>query len=132
MAPLGCFHSKSFSTSISPWIVTLDALRSSVADPPPSNQTDIDPFLICDAKDHGLFDLDFSAKVSRKEPLCFTQTATKDSQGKGAAAVEIAQSYLKHTYWTPYQMVAYNSLSGCGLNTDDLMATGTHFSPVSL
>ena len=66
MAPLGVFHSKSFQTSISPWIITMDALKSSPANPPPSNKTDIDPLLFCDEKDHGLFDLDFAAKVSRK------------------------------------------------------------------
>jgi fumarylacetoacetase len=77
MAPLGVFHSKSFQTSISPWIVTLDALKGSPAGPPQSNETDIESLLKCDAQDHGVFDLDFSAKVSRKQNnrtlfVCFT------------------------------------------------------------
>lgn len=72
MAPLGVFHSKSFQTSISPWVITLDALRGSHAGPPASNSTEIESLLICDAADHGLFDLDFSAKVSREktQPPC--------------------------------------------------------------
>lgn len=67
MAPLGVFHSKSFQTSISSWIVTLDALKESPAGPPQSNETDIESLLKCDTQDHGVFDLAFSAKVSRKQ-----------------------------------------------------------------
>lgn len=67
MAPLGVFHSKSFQTSISPWIITLDALKGSPAGPPQSHETDIELLLKCDTQDHGIFDLDFSAKVSRKQ-----------------------------------------------------------------
>lgn len=65
MTPLGVFNSKSFSTAISPWVITLDALLGSTADPPPSNKTDISPFLICDDEDHGIFDITFTANVSR-------------------------------------------------------------------
>lgn len=66
MAPLGVFHSKSFQTSISPWIVTLDALQGCRAGPPQSNDTGIEPLLVCDPHDNGVFDMDFSAKVSRE------------------------------------------------------------------
>jgi len=66
MAPLGVFHSKSFQTSIPPWIVTLDALRGSSAKPPGSNEKDIEALLVCDERDHGVFDLELSASVSSK------------------------------------------------------------------
>ncbi|KEF55920.1 uncharacterized protein A1O9_07500 [Exophiala aquamarina CBS 119918] len=115
MAPLGVFHSKSFQTSISPWIITLDALRGSSAGPPKSNQTKIESLLVCDDQDHGVFDLELSAKVSRG----------------GAAAVTICESNAKHAYWSPYQMLAYHSLSGVGVSTGDLLGTGTHSSPIS-
>lgn len=69
MTPLGVFNSKSFSTTITPWIITLDALRSSPTSPPPSNDADVSSFLVCDGKDHGLFDIDFTAKVSRKHSV---------------------------------------------------------------
>lgn len=66
MPPLGPFHGKGFMTTISPWVITLDALRSSLSRPPPSNLTNIDPMLVCNEGDHGLFDISLSATVSRK------------------------------------------------------------------
>lgn len=54
------------------------------------------------------------------------------SLGNGGADVVIAQSNLKHAYWSPYQMLAYHSLSGSGIETGDLLGTGTHSDPVSL
>lgn len=70
MNPFGPFHSKSFLTSISPWVVTLDALRGSPTGPPPTHTSKISPTLNLDQKDHGLFDVDLSARVSRKIPKC--------------------------------------------------------------
>lgn len=65
MAPLGVFHSKSFLTSVSPWIVTPEALQSAASSPPPSNTTKIHSMLVCDKENPGLFDIGLSAKVSR-------------------------------------------------------------------
>ena len=70
MPPLGPFHSKGFITTISPWIVTLDALRYSMHQPPPSNSTDIHPMLVADDSNHGVYDIQFSAKITRKTYLC--------------------------------------------------------------
>lgn len=64
MVPLGVFNSKSFMTSISPWIVTLDALRGCQSDPPPSNKTSIHKMLLCDEQFHGLFDIKLSATIA--------------------------------------------------------------------
>ncbi|KIV92636.1 fumarylacetoacetase [Exophiala mesophila] len=113
MAPLGVFHSKSFSTSISPWVVTLDALQACVAPPPPSNLTEIHPMLRCDDKNTGMFDVDLPATVSRN----------------GGLGVEITRSNHKDEYWSLTQMLAYHSLNGCGLKTGDLISTGTISSP---
>jgi fumarylacetoacetase len=66
MAPFGPFHSKSFLTSISPWVVTLDALRGSRTAPPASCSSPISPVLMCDEEDHGLFDVNLFASISRK------------------------------------------------------------------
>jgi fumarylacetoacetase len=65
MAPLGVFNSKSFMTTISPWVVTPDALQGCIANPPPSNATDINPILVCNESDHGLWDIELSSYVSR-------------------------------------------------------------------
>lgn len=66
MPPLGPFHSKGFITTISPWIVTLDALRSCTGGPPASNSTDIHPWLVADKDNHGVYDIEFKASVSRE------------------------------------------------------------------
>jgi len=57
---------------------------------------------------------------------------TESVIGNGADAVTICESNAKHAYWSPYQMLAYHSLSGVGVSTGDLLCTGTHSSPVSI
>ena len=66
MPPLGPFHSKGFITTISPWIVTMDALKESWAGPPASNSTKIHPMLVADAQNHGVYDIEFRATVARE------------------------------------------------------------------
>jgi fumarylacetoacetase len=67
MPPLGPFHSKGFITTISPWIVTLDALKACRSGPPPSsNVTDIHPSLVADEVHHGIYEIDLNASVSPK------------------------------------------------------------------
>lgn len=69
MHPFGPFHSKSFLTSISPWVVTLDALAGSPTPAPPTQISKVNPLLDLDEKDHGVFDVELSARVSRKTSL---------------------------------------------------------------
>lgn len=66
MAPFGPFHSKSFLTSISPWVVTLDALRGSQCPMATSHSSPIPSILQCEDDNHGLFDVQLSAHLSRK------------------------------------------------------------------
>lgn len=66
MFPFGPFHSKSFLTSISPWVVTLDALKSSQSTLAASHANSISPILQCDESDHGLFEVELSVFVSRE------------------------------------------------------------------
>ena len=69
MTPLGVFHSKAFSTSISPWIVTLDTLKSSPADPPQSCKSDLESVLQLDESDHGAVSIAFHSTVFRTSPI---------------------------------------------------------------
>ena len=69
MPPLGPMHSKGYVTTISPWVVTLDALESSSTKPPTSNSTPIHPCMMADAKNHGVYDIEFNAKVKRMHYL---------------------------------------------------------------
>lgn len=64
MPPLGPMHSKGFATTISPWVVTVDALASSKSQPPPSNDTRIHPALVT-GEDHGVYDIEFTSTVKR-------------------------------------------------------------------
>ncbi len=66
MPPLGPLHSKGFITTISPWVVTLDALESSKCGPPASNATPIHPSLVADETNHGTYDIEFGVTVRRK------------------------------------------------------------------
>ena len=66
MAPFGPFHSKSFLTSISPWVVTLDALKDSRSERLDSLASPhLAPMLRCHDRDHGLFDVELTATLSR-------------------------------------------------------------------
>ncbi|KIX06977.1 fumarylacetoacetase [Rhinocladiella mackenziei CBS 650.93] len=113
MPPLGPLHSKGFITTISPWVVTVDALKSSTAGPPTSNSTKIHPALVADEKDHGVYDIEFNATVIRG----------------GGDPVEIVRSNFTHSYWSIPQMIAYQSSAGHGIHTGDLVASGTISSP---
>lgn len=66
MPPLGPMHSKGYVTTISPWVVTVDALQSATAEPPTSNSTQIHPSMVADERNHGVYDIEYSATVARK------------------------------------------------------------------
>lgn len=120
MAPLGPFHGKNFATTVSPWIVTLDALAPyrtawtrPAADPQPL------PYLESAAnRAAGAFDI-------RLEVSLLTERAR--SEGRGAARL-IGTSF-RHQYWTIGQMVAHHTAGGCNLNPGDLIGTGTISGP---
>lgn len=66
MHPLGPLHSKSFLTSISPWVVMPETMSSSPCNGPHSKSRPISSILEVDGKNHGLYDVRFSTQVSRK------------------------------------------------------------------
>lgn len=66
MTPFGPFHSKSFRTSISPWVVTLDALSHSRCSQPASMPVSATPLLDCEEQNHGLYDVSLSAKITSR------------------------------------------------------------------
>ncbi|KAF4335470.1 fumarylacetoacetate hydrolase [Fusarium beomiforme] len=111
MAPLGPFNGKATATSISPWIVTIEALEeagaltTAIVEGLKGGKNTVIPFLQC--KD------DIAIRVS-----------TCISRG-GVTEELLGKSDLKHLHWSPFQMIAHHSSSGCGLNTGDLLGTGT-------
>jgi fumarylacetoacetase len=109
--PLGPFLGKSFCTSISPWVVTFDALEpfrvaGPVQDPPPL------PYL----QSVGDWAYDIHLEVSL-EPLRTRQPQV------------ICRTNAKYLYWNICQQVAHHTVNGCNLRTGDLLATGTISGP---
>lgn len=106
MPPLGPINSKSFCTSISPWVVTLEALES-FATASPIKTTPAAPYLQ-DPKKESSYDIFLQADVVR-----------------GGKTTKICTAKLSWMYWTFRDLVAQQTINGCNLNTGDLLATGT-------
>ena len=106
--PLGPFLSKSFATSVSPWVVTPEALE-------PFRCAQPLPYLF-DERDQQQGALDIELEV-----LLQTQ-AMRD---KGLPAQRITLSSTRNMYWTVAQMVAHHSVNGCSLQPGDLFGSGT-------
>ena len=115
--PLGPFLSKSFATTVSPWIVTLDALapfRVAVPPRPPGDPAPL-PYL----SDHtnqreGAIDLTLEV---------WLRTARMRESGQGP--VRVSQGKFREMYWTVAQLIAHHTSNGCNLRTGDLIASGT-------
>jgi fumarylacetoacetase len=118
--PLGPFLAKNFATTISPWIVTLEALEPfrvpwtrPASDPQPL------PYLESnELRRSGAIDIEL-------EVLLQTQSMREHSQ----AATRLSRSNYRHAYWTLAQMVTQHSVNGCNLRPGDLLGTGTQSGP---
>ncbi len=118
--PLGPFLSKSFATTISPWIVSLEALAPYRL---PWTRPEGDP--------QPLPYLD-SPRVRAEGALDITLEvwlATERMQHETGAPVRIAQSNLRYMYWTLEQLVTHHTVNGCNLQPGDLLGTGTQSGP---
>ncbi|KAH8679515.1 hypothetical protein BGZ60DRAFT_553877 [Tricladium varicosporioides] len=110
MTPLGPMNGKSFGTSISPWIITLDALEP-FRSPLPLRNPDIP---ITAYLQDPLPNPGFEIKVEASLKPAGTETSSK-----------ICQSEFSSLYWTLRDLVAQQTVNGCGLSTGDVLATGT-------
>jgi fumarylacetoacetase len=122
MAPLGPFLGKNFCTTISPWIVTMDALAPyrvpfdrPASDPQPLPYLDDAGHRACGGVD------------VRLEALL--DTPAHHSQGQ--APSPLAATSFRHQYWTPAQMLAQHTVGGCNLQPGDLIGTGTVSGPTA-
>lgn len=118
--PLGPFLSKNFATTISPWVVTLEALapyRGPVNRP----ESDPDPLPYLDSPENrqwGAYDIEL--KVALQTPMM---------RQAGLAAAKVSQTSYKHAYWSLAQMVTHHTVNGCPLVAGDLLGTGTLSGP---
>ena len=119
--PLGPFLSKSFATSLSPWVVTLEALAPFRVPALVRAPGDPDPLPHLRSEDvaaRGGIDL-------RLEVLLSSEAMRREGQ----PPVGLSHSNLRDLYWTLGQMVTHHSSNGCNLQPGDLVASGTVSGP---
>jgi fumarylacetoacetase len=120
-APLGPFLGKSFGSTVSPWIVTLEALAPfRVAQPPrPAGDPRPLPYLWDDAdQQEGAFDIALEALI-----------LTEKMRAAGQEPHRMSHSNTLDLYWTVAQMVAHQTCNGCNIEPGDLFGTGTISGP---
>ena len=105
--PLGPFLGKSFASSISPWVVTIEALKPFKVQGPVQH-----PEVLDYLKFDGLKNYDINLSVS---------ILPSDSE----IETVICKSNFKYMYWNMSQQIAHHTVNGCNLNTGDMMASGT-------
>ncbi len=118
--PLGPFLAKNFASTISPWIVTLEALAPfrlpftrAASDPQPL------PYLSSTQNSAaGAFDIDLDVQIT-----------TAQSRAAGAKPALLAHSNFKDAYWNIAQLLAHHTVNGCNLQAGDMLGTGTLSSP---
>ncbi|MES2283644.1 MAG: fumarylacetoacetase [Pseudomonadota bacterium] len=120
MAPLGPFLGKNFCTTISPWIVTMEALAPyrqaftrPAGDPQPLAYLD-DPA----NKAQGAIDISLEVLLESDK-----------LRAEGKPPARLSGTSFKHQYWTIAQMVTHHTMGGCNLNSGDLLGSGTISGP---
>ena len=121
--PLGPFLGKSFATTISPWIVTPEALAPYRVAPHPRPAGDPAPLpYLTDAADMATGALDLELEV-------LLLTSRMKQQRLGAHRLSVVSA--RDLYWTPAQLLAHHASNGCNLNPGDLLGTGTISGPTA-
>jgi fumarylacetoacetase len=115
--PLGPFLSKSFATSISPWVVTTEALapfRVAAAPRPEGDPSPLPHLRSVQDQALGAFDVKLEASL-----------LTRGMLARGCPPQRLSGSNMASLYWTPAQMIAHHTSGGCNLSPGDLLGTGT-------
>lgn len=108
--PLGPFLGKNFGSSISPWVVTLEALEPfRIAGP--VQEPEVLPYLQC------------------KKPHSFDIQLEVHIQPEGKKTSKVSTSNFKYMYWNIAQQLAHHTVNGCNINVGDMMASGTISGP---
>ncbi|MGA9015136.1 MAG: fumarylacetoacetase [Acetobacteraceae bacterium] len=115
--PLGPFLGKSFRTSVSPWIITTEALEPfRIAQParPDGDPAPLPHLLDVADQAHGALDID-----------CEVFLSTPAMRAAGIEPHRMCRSNTRELYWTVAQMVAHHASNGCNLRPGDLFGSGT-------
>jgi fumarylacetoacetase len=119
--PLGPFLAKNFATSISPWVVTLDALEPfrARAYPRPADDPAPLPYLFSQTNTNaGGFDITLEAFL-----------ASSQMREQGVEPMRVSVGNFVDMYWTMAQLVTHHTSNGCNLRAGDLLASGTVSGP---
>lgn len=108
--PLGPFLAKNFASTISPWIVTLDALQPFKVESPKMEKP-VFPYLQSTGKKS--YDIHLEVYL----------------QPENAEAQKICSSNFKYMYWNMSQQLAHHTINGCNVNSGDMMGSGTISGP---
>lgn len=108
--PLGPFLGKSFGSSISPWVVTLEALEP-FRTQGPTQEPEVLPYL--KSEKPGNFDIQLEVYLLPE----------------GKSASKVCTSNFKFMYWNIAQQLAHHTINGCNINVGDMMASGTISGP---
>ena len=108
--PLGPFLAKNFASSVSPWIVTMEALEP-FRSTSPKQDPKVLPYLEM-KKDHN-FNINLEAIIETPEGVAKT----------------VSNSNFKHMYWSMAQQLAHHTVNGCNMNVGDMCASGTISGP---
>ncbi|ODV43410.1 fumarylacetoacetase [Cupriavidus sp. UYMMa02A] len=120
MQPLGPFLAKNFATTLSPWIVTLEALlpyRTGWTRAPERPQP-LDYLRSADNAATGAFDIQLEVSILSARQL---------TQGRQSRT--LTHTSFRHQYWTLSQMIAHHTMGGCNLQSGDLLGSGTISGP---
>jgi len=110
--PLGPFGAKNFGTSISPWVVTMEALKSFKIEGP--KQVDPEPLPYLREKEMKVFDIQLQVGIQSE---------------KMTTPTIVSNSNSKYLYWNFNQQLAHHTLTGCNMNPGDLLGSGTISGP---
>jgi fumarylacetoacetase len=118
--PLGPFLAKNFATTISPWVVTMEALAPyRVPFVRPSDDPQALPYLDSSAnRQEGAFDIQLQVGLQ-----------TPRMRHAGQADASICRTSYRHAYWTIAQLVTHHTVNGCNLQPGDLFGSGTLSGP---
>jgi fumarylacetoacetase len=120
--PLGPFLAKNFATTISPWVVTLQALapfRTAFTRP----EADPQPLPYLDSqqnRDAGAIDIRLEALLQ-----------TAKMRDRNQPPQRLSQTSFRHAYWTVSQLIAHHTINGCNLRPGDLFGSGTQSGPTA-
>lgn len=119
--PLGPFLSKSFASTLSPWIVTMEALAPFRVpfERPADDPQPLAYLTSADNRRCGAFSITIEACL---------QTARMRREGAGPVRLSITNT-ARAAYWTPAQLVAHHTINGCNLQSGDLLGSGTLSGP---